>query len=627
MMKTKNRKTAIFKYRQHYARGKTILTVILILCFYTRNIHAQTIPNNFWGICYWMPYQYWSTPGSPGGVANYLNIETLLYQAGASWFRIGGNGYDKNGTTVGVPPANNDYVTAIDAVIAVNPNAKFLIQIPFGSGTFTSGNAATLVGILNLRYGNGLYYAIGNEWDLYNSGSPNYTKLYSANDIATHIKNYAAAMKLQDPTIKIVAPALSSFGAVDKNGATIMPILISGSGGVDDITVIVPSKTYYYIDVVDFHTYGGSYGDLSGLNSGNYYTNLAGLIGYPSGGFSTNLSTGTNKLQNLLNTANTNNRTSPSSPLTYAITEMNIDYKNPPLTDQASVSPYDNTVFGLGPRSFFAGQYWADIFSAILQNGTLSTNAKVEFVNPWSIWEHLGDGGGSPTGGYDLGMTKGPASATITPQALSTYWHYQMMANNFSGTYYANSNTYTNYKAFAYKNASEIGVLIMNQGLQSPRGTDNSTQAFTINFNNTPGSSGMDFAFPCSLAVSYTGCSIQKEASMLLKFNLSGTLQSSKTYTLQDALRGASDVGPGTWVGGTKNVNSSIDYTNSRSDNATIYTTVTIAGTSAINPGSIGNNTFQFTSSASISGTSGAFSSGATGNTLCISAADQTCHP
>lgn len=500
-----------------------------------------------------MPDQIPVGSNYPDGRADCANMQTQVANAGVKLVRIGGgssiDGYDYYGTDWnGTSASDNCYMAAIEAV-GVN-NADFLIQVPFSSG-ITPAQAATMVQRLATEYpGEVFYYAIGNEWDAYIKPGTSPARGYYASEIAALIKDYADDMKAIDATIKIVAPALTYYGAYDGNtpAAKIMPILLSGNNSASDITMVVPGQSYYYIDVVDFHTYaGGTDGDMTIASSTVYSTYRANSIAFPSGAFATTLSSSTNNLQNLLGTANSNHSRTGANALTYAVTEINIDWKNPASPIVAG-NVTTNSVESLGARSFFAGQYLIDMFSEILENGTNTSNAKVAFVNPWSINESNGDGTDD-----DLSMTKGVMSSCSdpAPQPLSTYYHYQLMANNFSGTYFSNSATaQTNYKAFACSTATEIRVIIMNQNEQSsPRGTDNSTETFKINFLNgtTPSGATILFAFNMGnnsingggCSGGYFCCTIQKETTMLLTFDKSsGTLLKRREYSLQLYLGG-----------------------------------------------------------------------------------------
>jgi len=659
-MKIEKQKTAKFKSHKIYAKRKSIFMVSIFLCFCTQTFFAQTIPSNFFGINYWMPDQFINSGASyPGGFIECPHLQTQVMNAGVTLTRIGGGGpvsgvwkgYDGEATAIGIDYTTNDYIAAIRAVKAVNSSAKFLIQIPIASGgfTFTTANAVTLVNNIKGVYGSDIfYYAIGNEWDKYIKPGTSPARGYYSSEIATIIKSFSQEMKHADPRILIVAPSLSYYGAMDGNTTpqAIMPNLISGT---NDITMIISGTGYanidnikYYIDVVDFHTYaGGSNGDMSGI-SGNYSTYRTNSIAYPNNGFATDLSTSSPGLQYQLNRANTVVHTrSGTDALTYAITEVNIDWKNPPLSNPTFPDENQNTVEGLGPRSFFAGQYLADMFSAILKNGTNSSNAKVVFVNPWSVNESSGDGSS-----FDLSMTKGVMASCSdpAPQALSTYWHYQMVANNFSGTYYANASTasgQTNYKAFACSTATELRVLVMNQNQQSPRGSDNSTNSFKIDFNYTgtnPTGADMLFAFATGVSVTYSGggtgltsgvysCNIQKETTMFLAFDkTTGQLLRNEVYSLQDALR-LNDIGPMTYAGdGPESITTQSSYSTYNSTN--VWKDINVTPSTGNSISATTNNVFQFTNSFQISGSASAtFSSGTTGNTLSIIATGETtCH-
>jgi hypothetical protein len=104
---------------------KTLITTILF-CAALLSIRAQTIPSNFFGMNYWMPYQFInSSTGIPGGFVNYPNIQRLVTETDANFFRIGGNGYDEKGTAIGTSINFNDYITAIQKVKDVTPMQNF----------------------------------------------------------------------------------------------------------------------------------------------------------------------------------------------------------------------------------------------------------------------------------------------------------------------------------------------------------------------------------------------------------------------------------------------------------------------------------------------------------------------
>ena len=223
---------------------KKVIISIFLLCFYLHNLFAQTaipIPSGYFGINYWLPPSYIncsSIPGciQPNGDVDKINLQALVSDMGGSWFRIGGDGYDNYGTANGTGVSNNDYIAAINAVLTVNPYAKFLVQIPWKRwGTGNAANAGTLV--LNIEnffnnpnYTVTIYYSIGNEWDIYSPVPP-------CSTIAAEIKAYAIQMKKQKSyNIKIVAPSVTNFWAQDGSTPTklnILQNLINGGGAND----------------------------------------------------------------------------------------------------------------------------------------------------------------------------------------------------------------------------------------------------------------------------------------------------------------------------------------------------------------------------------------------------------
>jgi hypothetical protein len=292
--------------------------------------------------------------------------------------------------------------------------------------------------------------------------------------------------------------------------------IISGSGDVN------LDNIKYYIDIVDFHTYaGGNGGDLSGVNSGNFTTYRNALMNYPEGGFANELSTNTDRLQKLINDANTLHSRSGGDALTFAITEMNICWRNPPLTSPSSRSIYENTFEGIGCRSFFAGQYWAEMFSSILKNG----GGEGQFVMPWSIHESGGDGDST-----DLGMTKGTASSSVTPTPLSTYHHYNLLADNFKCiTNYQAGVTNTALKVFGgYTSSSKYTVVILNETSISP--SDPGPIACTLRLDASQiGTNWIKMAYPSGPSTQLN-LSIDASSTVVLVFDGSGTLSKKVEY-------------------------------------------------------------------------------------------------
>lgn len=108
--------------------------IFYIICSLSLTFYGQ-IPQDFFGINHWMPRDYKINPGgAPNGPIENTNIQTMVKDAGAYFVRIGGIDYDKFGHAIGIDETDNDYINAIKSVRDVNPNAKFLIQVPTQNG-------------------------------------------------------------------------------------------------------------------------------------------------------------------------------------------------------------------------------------------------------------------------------------------------------------------------------------------------------------------------------------------------------------------------------------------------------------------------------------------------------------
>lgn len=588
---------------------------ILLLNTLNMVLHAQaTIPTKYFGINTWMPASVGSSTDSyflnngnypvnvNGDFYNILSNTTQIQGLGLKNLRYGGISHDFNRPTIA---QYNEFITAAQSL-----GAEPIIQISFlnqiikdrqansAITTFTCATnfvaSAYFTNLINAIKSNTTYYSIGNEPDLYSSGFTIAGATIGPADIGGNLgyfKVISDAIKTMDPGAIIIGPDLA--WAHSESGGW-MEQFISSNIATD---ISRPGSTGAPIcDIFAFHTYPF---DGTGTQT------RSAIISHPSSTFQNDLTLIRNRI-----TSNSNNAN-----LKIAVTELNVDYKN-----QAA-----NTVTDISANSYLAGQWLTEMLAIGLNTPT--GKAPIVFTDPWSVHQ----AGGNQTI-YDLGILDG-AYPNQKPRA--TYYILQMLSNNFitGSTYLPNVSTaggQTNYKAFAYQTANEVGVLIMNQSTQSPRGADNSTEGFTINFDGTTPSTGpMKFSFNTAASYTggaYTGCAIQKESTMFLKFNNSGAIIYNEVYTLQDALRGASDVGPNTWVGGAyPTITTQALYTAySPTNNTNVYGDIFVIPSSGNAITATTNNIFQFTNSAKIDGAAAAFSSGT--KTLCITAADQTCH-
>lgn len=507
---------------------KTNLLTALYLCLCFFGI-AQQIPSTYWGINHWMPKKYLNNVNIPNGRIETSAVQQLVTADGCIFYRIGGDGYDEYGDAIGADSTSNDYIRAMQIIRANNPNSKFLIQIPYKVGTFNADSAAKLVGNILLAFPNEHhYYAIGNEWDRYRNLA---TQRLRSSDIASVMLSFAVEMKAADPQIKIVAPSLSYFSVTDSLSQPIMNRLI---GGADNITQIITGSAYsflnnskFYVDVINFHSYGGSNGNLStATNATTFNSRRSGLINYagaPNTGFS-------DELDDLITLLNSANSSRSSSPLTFAITEMNVCYENQPTP--VAGDKYTNSTQGISARSFFAGQQFADLMSTALEKGTASGNAKVEFVMPWSIHEAGGNGGSG-----DLSMTKGSGTSSA-PTPVSSYYHYKLMADHFFGKYYPSaSNTQSPaVKAFAsVEDSAGVYVMILNR--------DSVTYPYRLDLQNSNPSGSqplkLGFTIPSTILALDSAFAfddtINGNTTILVLYNCHGKKLWKMKYNLADA--------------------------------------------------------------------------------------------
>ena len=389
-------------------------------------------------------------------------------------------------------------------------------------------------------------FAIGNEWDRYKKS--NGEKLTTA-EIKSAFQSYAVAMKTANANIKILGPSLSYKAALDKNFNQILPRLI---GGADDLTGVIAgtgnsnldNKKHYW-DIVSFNTYPFN----------NSCTSADPSTNWPNPNDNTYL---TQCAVNLTITSDYNNRrnaiiSSPNNfaneiqdvkdlignisrlhaePFTIAVTEMNINYFNPPWNPAGRPNDVNdqskNSVFGLGAASFIAGQFWASMFAIGMEKG-------LDFLQPWSIHEKSGS-----RKIVDLGILD---ENYPNVKNRSTYTHFKILANNFKGSFLPNQYT-TNastHKAFGYKNTSlnEIGVLIMNMDEQQsvPRGTDNTTVSVGINTNGGTPSETINVSLNAGVSTVNYSCVITRETTMLIVFDITtGAVKRQEIYNLGQAL-------------------------------------------------------------------------------------------
>jgi hypothetical protein len=472
---------------------KAFIALFLFASFVS---NGQTISTGIFGQNAW-----WYNSADPTNLIQYLDE---VEASGVKYVRIGGIDANYNPlyswqTNYSVTSTDLDRLRdLIDGIRA--HHMEPMIEVGFTPSGRSCPNtnislsnqaliAANVVDRLNNIEGYNIqYWIIANEPDL----SPNssgcgggfgYDQSSEATSIATYIKEFSSQMKLKDPSIKIVGPetAWYNWNVIDK---------LTTTGGADDVTGLVTGKTYYYTDIISFHLY--SYPGSETQDRAHVIANLT-----KTDGFRDHLI----QLKARLAHCDTVHSRTGSSELKMAVTEANINYAN----------PSGDNVGGVGANSFLGGQFWAEAMGICMEEG-------VQFLNFWSIKE-----GQDLTG--DIGYLN-RSDATPKP----TYYHFQMVADNFSGYYYGVTDNQTNVKAFASKSATNLIVMIMNE----EQTTD---FPYTIRLNNGT-VSGSD---ALKLNVTYGDIDVEyasdilNESSVVLVFDLAGNLVKKSVYEITNA--------------------------------------------------------------------------------------------
>jgi hypothetical protein len=169
---------------------------------------------------------------------------------------------------------------------------------------------------------------------------------------------------------------------------------------------------------------------------------------------------------------------------------------------------------GVSAQSFLAGQYWADVMNVGMKNG-------LEFMAFWSVKE----------GGPKLGYITGDDNTK-----LPTYYHYQMLAQNFRGMYAAatsvevNGSPDPNMKAFGAKDLDQIVVMLLNQN----EATD-LTYTVRLKDGGVTSSSALEVAIDAGVDVQYTSPAdgeLEAQSTVMLVVDEDGVLLRRHVYGL-----------------------------------------------------------------------------------------------
>lgn len=413
----------------------------------------------------------WLPPSGDGGSAispylvgvNYWlgsdlpSLQPLVQQSGVRLIRIGGAGVDADSATRGTY-----YKSAIQYIRSVG--GEPLVQV---SDNVQASDAANIVNDLNVvGHLNVKFWSIGNEPDL-QSGN-----LKIVSDVGIYVRSFAQAMRSVDPSIFIFAPDLAWMDT---------GYFASLLGGADDITG-EDANGRHYVDGIAFHTYP----------LGNNFTRDQ-VVGAAAG-----VRLSVQQLKGMIAAADAKNMRTGSSALAWALTEFNITYSNP-----SNNGPADFAV-----ESFLNGQFFAEVFGVGMAEQAYA-------VDTWSI--HEASGSGSST---DLGYI-GDVGNLIGNYRRSSYYHIQMLTQDFGGHYAPSTSSLANVKVLATVDTAHVAVMILNE--------DN-TATYPFSLSLTVGASA-NIIVDAGVTAQTSG-SIGPQATQVLVFDTTGVVKKKTDFSL-----------------------------------------------------------------------------------------------
>ncbi len=410
---------------------------------------AQNISPALFGQNIWLDKL--NVNGTYINVGQMNNLWDDLDRANIQLMRAGGIHYDEN-----IPP-NWLYLEWVDKIIAIN--AEPMVQI---SRKSTAQQAKDLVTYLNVTNGRKVkYWIIGNEPDWHwnvNTPTTDPNHVFDAGTIRDYIKTISSAIKSIDPTIKVVGPECAWMNQ------DYLPALL---GGWADITG-KDANGNYYLDVASYHQYNDP-------TAAAVEAKMNTFLGY---------------------LATANNARPAGQKLEWAITEFNITTGN-------------NKETALNKAwSFYAGQYFAEVFGLAMKKGALS-------ICPWSVQES--DGARTD---YDLGMFD--TAPNLAPR--SSYHHMSLLSNHFSGTYAAGSTNKTEVTAFGCVKGNGYAVVLINKGATTYN------VSLRLDQQAIAGTADLNVNINANAAIAYYDV-INGNETLLLDYDASGTLIKRCHYT------------------------------------------------------------------------------------------------
>jgi hypothetical protein len=400
-----------------------------------------------------------------------------------------------------------------------------------------------------------------NNPDCANPSGYSYSSVANATDISNYVLKFAARMKFRDAGIRIIAPELAAFGN-DANYSVnkIMNALVTNSSAIMAYTS-VPNGTNTVsvplVDLVSFHYYANNASSAPDIIADPTKTN---------DGFAKKLnSTGISGKRGLMEMVQSVSR--PNDPLQVACTEYNIDLHH--TDNEGTAAGYTAMINGHDNRSFLGGQWLAEVNAEAMgaKNGGIPL---VRFMNLWSVKEGGRYYNENNEGDNPLGyISNCPNTEGISGNAnvkRPMFWHYWMLANNFTGTFYPtsyNDKRTENVKAFAAASGDRMAVMILNQTANQ--------YSFSVNLQNTSaptptnGFASIGFNIPAATGTTvYTAAGanattalLDAHTTVLLLYNCKGqaaerydyrrsgviTPSASATYTPEHTTLGAPLIG------------------------------------------------------------------------------------
>jgi hypothetical protein len=502
---------------------KLLYTTCIILVALALNAQTKISPQFFGGNLWYTDYSI--------GRGNYDKITTdqwnRLKNSGMTMMRQGGTGYNVGEKE---PETPLYYVDIVDDIRSNNMEPMITVPLKGLNGDEANdmdkirqyaGNAAEIVrmvNVVNKRHVS--YFIISNEPGgnngIYDPEHVNttITDATEAKIISRYVKEFSVAMKKVDPDIKIIAPEL------EFNIYLLFTDLLADPANPLSITGTIPA--YFndastgaaagkqYVDYISFHTYSGYYpeldlrekfmseGDDQQIAYQSFYSD------YPSAGG-----------------------------IHLMIDEFNVGTLG--TTSSIAQTEVENTS-SADPNSFISAQVLAEKMCGMMATENPSSHQPlVTTCNIWSTQE-----------GDAYGFLHDNSTYSALPKP--SYWHYWLLGNYFKGSYYPNTNAtsyhdlVTNFpstyhaaaaygtKAFSCKASDYIAVLVLNE--------DSVSHSITINFGNTPQSSGTsnNLAFDMGLgnATGSYPTSIPASSSYLIFFDCSGAYTGYIYYLQSD---------------------------------------------------------------------------------------------